>query len=79
MSTQIAVRLPDELVAFVDQAVAAGEATSRADLISRLLAREVRRSRSEQDLQKLIQAGALQDSEALEIARATSRTPLKID
>ncbi len=76
MSTQIAVRLPDELVAYVDQAVAAGRVKSRAELVSRLIARDARRQRAEEDLKRLIDAGALADDEALDMARATSATPL---
>jgi Arc/MetJ-type ribon-helix-helix transcriptional regulator len=76
MSTQIAVRLPDELVAYVDQAVAAGRVRSRAELVSQLIARDARRQRAEEDLQRLIDAGALQDPDALAMARATAATPL---
>lgn len=77
MSTQIAVRLPDELVAYVDQAVASGRVKSRADLVSRLIARDARRQRAEDDLQRLIDAGALGDREVLAIARATAATPVE--
>lgn len=76
MTTQIAVRLPDELVAYVDQAVADGRVKSRAELVSRLIARDARRQRAEEDLQRLIDAGALQDDDALAMARATATTPL---
>ncbi len=34
MSRQVSVRLPDELVAYVDQAVAAGRVKSRAELVA---------------------------------------------
>jgi Arc/MetJ-type ribon-helix-helix transcriptional regulator len=43
MSTQITVRLPDELVAFADQQVESGAALSRAQVVSRALLREQRR------------------------------------
>ena len=76
MSTQIAVRLPDELVAHVDRAVASGRVKSRAELVSRLIARDARRQRAEEDLQRLIEADALDDPEALAMARATSATPI---
>jgi Arc/MetJ-type ribon-helix-helix transcriptional regulator len=76
VSTQIAVRLPDELVAYVDEAVAAGRARSRADLVARLLARDARRHRAEQDLALLARRGALRDPEALAIAVATTATAL---
>ena len=76
MSTQIAVRLPDELVAYVDQAVASGRVKSRAELVSRLISRDARRQRAEEDLQRLIEAGSLDDPEALAMARATAATPI---
>ena len=43
MSTQIAVRLPEETVAFIDELVANGSAASRAEVVSRALRREQRR------------------------------------
>jgi len=79
VTTQIAVRLPDELVAYVDQAVSSGRVKSRAELVSRLIARDLRRNRAEQDLQRLAEAGALEDPEALAIAVATSVTPVADD
>jgi len=79
VSTQIAVRLPDELVAYVDEAVASGRVKSRADLVARLIARDARRQRAEQDLQRLLDRGALDDDEMLAIARAASATALSID
>jgi Arc/MetJ-type ribon-helix-helix transcriptional regulator len=54
MSTQIAVRLPDEAVAFVDSQVASGAAKSRADFIWRAIKREQRRLAAEHDLEILI-------------------------
>lgn len=76
MSTQIAVRLPDELVAYVDEAVASGRAKSRADLVARLLARDARRHRAEEDLKRLAERGALRDPAARAMAVATAATPL---
>ncbi len=79
MSTQIAVRLPDELVAHADRAVASGRARSRADLVARLLERDARRQRAEEDLQRLIASGALADPDAVSIARVAAMTPLPFD
>ncbi len=76
MSTQIAVRLPDDLVAYVDRAVAAGRVRSRAELVARLIERDARRQRAEEDLALLVDKGLAQDPEALAIARATSATPV---
>lgn len=49
MSKQIAVRLPDDIVAFVDELVAKGAAPSRASVVSRALARERRRAIAARD------------------------------
>jgi Arc/MetJ-type ribon-helix-helix transcriptional regulator len=49
MTTQIAVRLPDDLVAFVDEQVRSGVATSRAVVVARALDRERRHERAERD------------------------------
>ncbi len=76
MSIQIAVRLPDELVAYVDRAVAEGRARSRAELVTRLIERDARRQRAEEDLAVLADRGLLRDPEALAIARATASTPV---
>jgi Arc/MetJ-type ribon-helix-helix transcriptional regulator len=79
VSTQIAVRLPDELVAYVDEAVAAGRVKSRAELVARLIERDARRQRSEEDLQRLTDRGALDDPELLDIVKSVADTPLPID
>lgn len=49
MSTQIAVRLPDEVVEFVDAEVSRGAARSRADFIWHAIKREQRRLAAERD------------------------------
>ncbi|WP_308199992.1 ribbon-helix-helix domain-containing protein [Actinotalea sp. C106] len=53
MSTQIAVRLPDEMVAFLDRAVADGRAPSRAALVASAVEREMRRLLAERDAELL--------------------------
>lgn len=65
MSTQIAVRLPDEMVAFLDQAVAQGRAASRAALVGAALEREMRRLAAETDAATLRQRGATDDLDPL--------------
>lgn len=57
MSKQIAVRLSDELVEFVDRAVAAGSAPSRASVVTRALERERRRAVTEKDAEILARVG----------------------
>ena len=76
MSTQIAVRLPDELVAYVDRAVAEGRVRSRAELVARLIERDARRQRAEEDLTVLAEKSLVRDLEALAIARAAGSTPI---
>jgi Arc/MetJ-type ribon-helix-helix transcriptional regulator len=65
MSTQIAVRLPDEMVAFLDRTVAAGRAASRAALVASAVEREMRRLAAEQDAQILRAQGAADDLDDL--------------
>jgi Arc/MetJ-type ribon-helix-helix transcriptional regulator len=57
MSKQIAVRLTDELVAFVDDVVHSGRAPSRAAVVTRALQRERRRMIAARDAEILTQAG----------------------
>lgn len=78
MRRQIAVLLPDGLVAYVDESVTAGRVKSRAELVARLIERDARRQRAEDDLQRLAEQGALDDRELLDIARSVSDTPLPI-
>ena len=49
MTIQIAVRLPDDIVAFVDEQVSSGAAPSRAAVVARALERERRREAAERD------------------------------
>lgn len=57
MSKQIAVRLPEELVDFVDEVVESGVERSRAAVVARALERERRRKLAERDAQILAYAG----------------------
>jgi len=77
MSIQIAVRLPDELVAFVDQQVQAGEAPSRAAVVSRALDGERRRRIAERDAAILAASGTDPDLDRL--ADFLASTPLDMD
>ncbi|TFD60673.1 antitoxin [Cryobacterium sp. Hh7] len=53
MSRQIAVRLPDELVEYLDQAVGEGRESSRASVITQALERERRRELALRDVRIL--------------------------
>jgi Arc/MetJ-type ribon-helix-helix transcriptional regulator len=57
MSKQIAVRLSDDLVDFVDSIVATGEQRSRAAVVSRALERERRRTIAARDAEILAALG----------------------
>jgi Arc/MetJ-type ribon-helix-helix transcriptional regulator len=51
MTVQIAVRLPDDIVEFVDELVTAGKASSRAAVVTHALEAERRRASAERDAQ----------------------------
>lgn len=74
MSTQIAVRLPDELVAFVDDLVQRGQANSRAAVVARALEHEQRRAIAARDAAILAKAGPEPDLD--ELAEFAAHTPM---
>ncbi|MHB1171922.1 MAG: ribbon-helix-helix domain-containing protein [Lacisediminihabitans sp.] len=53
MSKQITIRLPDDLVEFLDDLVASGAEASRASIVTRALKRERRRSAAMRDVEIL--------------------------
>lgn len=65
MTTQIAVRLPDEMVAFLDRAVSAGQAPSRAAIVARAVEAEMRRQAADADARILREQGAADDLDPL--------------
>ncbi|MGM0385304.1 MAG: ribbon-helix-helix domain-containing protein [Actinomycetota bacterium] len=65
MTTQIAVRLPDQMVEFLDRAVAEGRAPSRAAIVASALEREMRRLIAEADAATLTARGAADDLDPL--------------
>jgi predicted transcriptional regulator len=77
MSIQIAVRLPDSMVAQLDRLVAESDAPSRASVIERALAREFRRQLAARDA--AILAGAGQDTDMDNLADFAARTPMDIE
>lgn len=72
MSKQIAVRLPEELVEFVDSVVAHGEQHGRAAVVTRALERERRRAIAARDAEILATTGPDPDMASL-AHYATSR------
>jgi Arc/MetJ-type ribon-helix-helix transcriptional regulator len=65
VSVEIAVRLPDSMVEYLDRIVAEGRATSRASVIERALAREFRRQIAARDAAILAEAGPDPDMDSL--------------
>ncbi|MGH3562812.1 MAG: antitoxin [Mycobacterium sp.] len=65
MSIQIAVRLPDEVVAFLDREVSENRAPSRAAIVLRALEREQRRQIAARDAAILAATEPDQDLDAL--------------
>lgn len=65
MTTQIAVRLPDPVVEFLDREVSAGHASSRAAVVASALEREMRRLLAERDAEILRREGAADDLDGL--------------
>jgi Arc/MetJ-type ribon-helix-helix transcriptional regulator len=76
MSKQIAVRLPDELVDFVDEIVNSGVARSRAKVVTRALERERRRGLAERDARILARSGP--DPELVGLAEHAARLPVDL-
>ena len=74
MSKQIAVRLPDDVVAFIDALVHSGDAPSRAAVVSSALDRERRRRVAANDAAILAKAGTDRDMDRL--AEYAANVPL---
>ncbi len=77
MTVQIAVRLPDDIVAFVDEQVSSGAASSRAAVVARALEHERRRASAERDA--AIYAAIAQPGDLDELATWAASRPMDID
>lgn len=77
MSKQIAVRLPEDLVEFVDGLIRDGKAGSRAIVVARALERERRRSIAARDAAILARAGGDADMDSL--AGHVAHAPLDLE
>lgn len=77
MSTQIAVRLPDALVEFIDATVASGVASSRAAVVASAVERELRRHIAARDAQIL--TGLSSDSDLDGLAEYAAKVPIDLD
>lgn len=77
MSKQIAVRLPDDLVEFIDGLVEHGDASSRATVVARAVERERRREIAARDAEILARTSGDADLDRLaEYAARTSMNDL---
>lgn len=65
MTIQIAVRLPEEMVEFLDRSVSNGEVASRAALVAAAVEREMRARAAERDADLLRAHGTEDDLDAL--------------
>jgi Arc/MetJ-type ribon-helix-helix transcriptional regulator len=74
MSTQIAVRLPDDLVAYVDELVRHGDAPSRAAVVARALRHERRQAAAARDA--AILARTEPDSDLDQLSRYGATVPM---
>ena len=63
MSRQLTVRLPDDLVAFIDARIERGHASSRAAVVAAAIERERRREIAERDATILAGANNVDDDE----------------
>jgi Arc/MetJ-type ribon-helix-helix transcriptional regulator len=77
MSKQIAVRLPDELVEFVDEVVNSGAGRSRAAVVTRALDRERRHTLAARDAEILARTGT--DVELAGLAAYVTGQPSQLD
>lgn len=73
MSKQVAVRLPEDLVDFVDEIVESGAQRSRAAVVAHALERERRRAVAERDARILACTGP--DSELAGLAEYATGVP----
>jgi Arc/MetJ-type ribon-helix-helix transcriptional regulator len=74
MSKQIAVRLPEDLVEFIDRLVAQGRASSRAAVVARGVDMVRRRDTAARDIAILVETGGDPDFDGL--AEFSARSPL---
>lgn len=73
---QIAVRLADDLVEFVDRIVDSGQARSRAAVVTQALEREHRRAVARRDAEILARTG--RDPDLVGLAEHAFKLPLDV-
>lgn len=78
MTRQIAVRLPDDLVDFMDRLVREGRESSRASVVSKAVERERRREQAPQDA-RILAAAAASGDDLDTLAGYAASLPLDIE
>lgn len=76
MTKQIAVRLPEDLVEFIDRMVGEGIESSRAAVVAKAIERERRRQRAAMDLE-ILKGAAADDLD--DLAKYAADVPLDLD
>lgn len=79
MTKQIAVRLPNDIVEFVDGLVSEGKANSRAAVVSRALERERRRAVAARDVAILTLSRSRDDPDMDSLAEHIVSAPLDLE
>lgn len=77
MTTQITIRLPDDLVRAMDAQVESGQARSRAAVVTDALLRDRRRRQAERDAEIYRELG--EDPDLVAWSDAAASTPLDLD
>ena len=77
VSTQIAIRLPDDVVEFLDRLVAEKKAASRAEVVARALERERRREMAARDAAIMAESG--EDPDLAGLIRYMTGNPVDPD
>ncbi|MGH9297559.1 MAG: ribbon-helix-helix domain-containing protein [Acidimicrobiales bacterium] len=76
MTKQLTVRLPDDLVQFIDETVASGLAPSRAAVVTDAVERARRREIVERDAAILASIETQDDDDVTDLAEFAARAPL---
>jgi Arc/MetJ-type ribon-helix-helix transcriptional regulator len=76
MSKQVTVRLPDDLVRFMDERVEHGQASGRAAVVAAALERERRRQQAERDVAILMSAERADGDDLDSLATHAAQLPL---
>jgi Arc/MetJ-type ribon-helix-helix transcriptional regulator len=79
MSIQIALRLPEDVVEYIDEQVRVGRARSRSDVVARFVERDRRRERAARDVELMLADRPEVVDEFGALARHAATTALDID